>query len=172
VTVIRSSLPFPLLVLALAGVLAACGDAAERDARRAGEPAVASSEVAQQYAPALDVDLERMTRMESGLHIEDVEEGAGEEAEPGRVVVVHYTGWLPDGTQFDTSRQPDRGPFDFALGAGHVIEGWDQGVQGMRVGGKRRLVIPPSMAYGTSGAGGVIPPNATLVFDVELLEVR
>jgi FKBP-type peptidyl-prolyl cis-trans isomerase FkpA len=170
--VTRSSLSFPLLVLTLTGALAACGNAAERDAGGAGQPAAASSDVAQQYAPALDVDLGRMPRLDSGLHIEDVEEGTGEEAEPGRVVVVHYTGWLPDGTQFDTSRQPDRGPFDFALGAGHVIDGWDEGVQGMRVGGRRRLVIPPNLAYGTSGAGGVIPPNATLVFDVQLLEVR
>ena len=104
--------------------------------------------------------------------------GAGALAESGKAVVVHYTGWLFDATapdnkgrKFDSSR--DRGdPFNFNLGAGQVIAGWDQGVAGMRVGGQRTLTIPPELGYGARGAGGVIPPNATLVFDVELLEVR
>ena len=107
----------------------------------------------------------------------DVTLGAGEAATTGRPVAVHYTGWLFDaaapenkGRKFDSSR--DRGdPFRFPLGAGHVIAGWDQGVVGMKVGGHRRLVLPPELGYGALGAGGVIPPNATLVFDVELLEV-
>jgi FKBP-type peptidyl-prolyl cis-trans isomerase FkpA len=107
----------------------------------------------------------------------DVVVGTGEEARPG-MVKVHYTGWLHDasrpdgrGRKFDSS--VDRGqPFDFRLGAGQVIRGWDEGVAGMKVGGKRTLVIPPEMAYGARGAGEVIPPNATLVFDVELLGVR
>ena len=113
-----------------------------------------------------------------GMKMTDVKEGTGAEAVNGKTVVVHYTGWLYDeaapdhkGKKFDSSR--DRGdPFDFPLGAGHVIKGWDQGVAGMKVGGQRTLVIPPEMGYGARGAGGVIPPNATLLFDVELLGVK
>jgi FKBP-type peptidyl-prolyl cis-trans isomerase FkpA len=97
--------------------------------------------------------------------------GTGEEANAGESVVVHYTGWLPDGTKFDSSRDRNE-PFEFALGAGAVIAGWDEGVAGMKVGGRRKLVIPPTLGYGAQGSGDVIPPNATLVFDVELLEVR
>jgi len=112
------------------------------------------------------------------LQISDTAVGTGAEAVKGKTVVVHYTGWLYDpaapnskGKKFDSSL--DRGsPFTFPLGAGRVIKGWDEGVAGMRVGGKRTLVIPPAMAYGSRGAGGVIPPDATLLFDVELLGVR
>lgn len=104
------------------------------------------------------------------LQIEEFTVGQGEEAQPGDLVTVHYDGWLTDGTPFDSSRQRDQ-PFQFVLGQGQVIEGWDEGVQGMRVGGLRRLIIPPDMAYGDQGAGRVIPPGATLVFDVELLDV-
>jgi FKBP-type peptidyl-prolyl cis-trans isomerase len=108
----------------------------------------------------------------------DIKPGEGAEANAGHEVSVHYTGWLYDedaeghkGSKFDSSR--DRGmPFEFPLGAGHVIKGWDQGVEGMKVGGQRTLVIPANLGYGARGAGGVIPPNATLVFDVELLGVR
>jgi FKBP-type peptidyl-prolyl cis-trans isomerase len=120
------------------------------------------------FAPAVDVSLDRMTRLPSGLYIEDVRVGGGEEAMPGQTVVVHYTGWLPDGTEFDSSRTRNE-PFVFNLGTGEVIAGWDEGVAGMRTGGRRKLVIPPALAYGEGGAGGVIPPNATLVFDVEFL---
>ena len=106
-----------------------------------------------------------------GLQIEDMTEGSGAEATQGSTVFVHYTGWLTNGTKFDSSK--DRGkPFTFGLGRGQVIAGWDQGVAGMRVGGTRKLTIPPELGYGAAGAGGVIPPHATLIFEVELLEIR
>lgn len=107
----------------------------------------------------------------SGLQYTDLTVGSGEPARQGATVFVHYTGWLLDGTKFDSS--VDRGtPFSFVLSQGSVISGWDEGVATMRVGGKRELVIPPNLAYGDRGAGGVIPPGATLKFEVELLEVR
>jgi len=108
---------------------------------------------------------------DSGLKYEEVLEGDGDMAEAGKQVSVHYTGWLLDGDKFDSSKDRNS-PFDFALGAGQVIRGWDEGVQGMKVGGTRKLTIPPELGYGSAGAGGVIPPNATLVFEVELLEVN
>jgi FKBP-type peptidyl-prolyl cis-trans isomerase FkpA len=108
------------------------------------------------------------TTTASGLIIEELKVGTGAEAAAGQHVSVHYTGWLTDGTKFDSSK--DRGdPFEFPLGAGHVIRGWDEGVQGMKVGGSRKLTIPADLGYGACGAGGVIPPNATLVFEVDLL---
>ncbi|MCP9928701.1 FKBP-type peptidyl-prolyl cis-trans isomerase [Cyanobium sp. CH-040] len=111
---------------------------------------------------------ERVT--ESGLRITDLTPGDGPEAKAGQTVVVNYRGTLENGREFDSSY--GRGPFSFPLGAGRVIRGWDEGVAGMQVGGKRKLVIPPDLAYGERGAGGVIPPNATLIFEVELLEIR
>jgi FKBP-type peptidyl-prolyl cis-trans isomerase FkpA len=110
------------------------------------------------------------TTTPSGLIIEDLNVGEGESAASGRNVTVHYTGWLTDGKKFDSSKDRNS-PFEFPLGAGHVIKGWDEGVQGMKVGGMRKLTIPPALGYGSRGAGGVIPPDATLVFEVELLEV-
>jgi FKBP-type peptidyl-prolyl cis-trans isomerase len=107
----------------------------------------------------------------SGLKYRDQEVGTGEVAVAGKTASVHYTGWLENGKKFDSS--VDRGqPFSFPLGAGRVIKGWDEGVQGMKVGGKRKLTIPSDLGYGSRGAGGVIPPNATLIFDVELLGIR
>jgi len=106
----------------------------------------------------------------SGLIIEELVIGDGAVASAGRNATVHYTGWLTDGTKFDSSKDRND-PFEFGLGQHQVIAGWDEGVQGMKVGGKRKLTIPPALGYGTRGAGGVIPPNATLVFEVELLQV-
>ena len=107
---------------------------------------------------------------ESGLKYEDLVQGDGAEATAGKRVSVHYIGWLTDGSKFDSSVDRNS-PFQFSLGAGMVIRGWDEGVQGMKIGGKRKLTIPPELGYGERGAGGVIPPNATLIFDVELLEI-
>jgi len=115
----------------------------------------------------LEASPERVT--ESGLRITDLVVGEGPEAVAGQGVVVNYRGTLTDGREFDSSY--GRGPFRFPLGAGRVIRGWDEGVAGMKVGGKRKLVIPPDLGYGSRGAGGVIPPDATLIFEVELLEV-
>jgi len=109
--------------------------------------------------------------MQDGLKYTDEQVGTGAVATPGKTAVVHYTGWLLDGTKFDSSRDRNQ-PFSFPLGAGQVIKGWDEGVAGMKVGGKRTLIVPPALGYGARGAGGVIPPNATLKFDVELLDVR
>jgi peptidylprolyl isomerase len=112
-----------------------------------------------------------MTETASGLRYRDDGEGTGREARAGDRVVVHYTGTLENGTKFDSSRDRNK-PFEFHLGTGTVIRGWDEGVAGMKVGGRRTLVIPPQLGYGARGAGNVIPPNATLNFDVELLEIR
>ena len=110
--------------------------------------------------------------MENGLVIEDVVVGDGTEAQDYNKVVVNYTGTLEDGSIFDSSLKPGRTPFTFTLGAGSVIKGWDLGVKGMKVGGKRKLTIPSDLGYGDNGAGNVIPPGATLIFEVELLEVE
>ena len=106
----------------------------------------------------------------SGLTIEDTVVGEGAAAASGRDVTVHYAGWLADGTQFDSSKEK-RDPFEFTLGKSEVMAGWEEGLNGMRVGGTRKLVVPPQLAYGEAGAGDTIPPNATLTFEVELLSV-
>jgi FKBP-type peptidyl-prolyl cis-trans isomerase len=149
--------------------LAACGPGPGDDGDTADTTAETSGATA-----ASSATLET-TVTDSGLIINEISAGDGDVAAAGQTAVVHYTGWLHDpaaesarGDKFDSSR--DRGqPFSFPLGAGRVIRGWDEGVAGMQVGGRRELVIPPELGYGARGAGGAIPPNATLVFDVELL---
>jgi peptidylprolyl isomerase len=149
-----------VLVVAVAAFFAVRAFApkpASTPAASAGSPGAASS------AP--------MTKTASGLQYQDMTAGSGPAAKSGDKVSVHYTGWLENGTKFDSS--VDRGqPFNFTLGAGQVIPGWDEGVAGMQVGGKRKLIIPAALGYGSQGAGGVIPPNATLIFDVELLGIN
>ena len=128
--------------------------------------------------PAAPMSSSKLSATVTELQKIDTKQGTGAEASAGKPVLVHYTGWLYDpaapdgkGAKFDSSR--DRGvPFGFFLGGGRVIKGWDQGVVGMKVGGQRRLIIPPQLGYGERGAGGVIPPNATLMFDVELVDVK
>lgn len=142
-------------------VLFACGGKGDRD--RDGKLVG--------FSPSLGVDTTKMTKTPSGLRYQDLAVGEGAEATAGKTVSVHYTGWLPNGEKFDSSRDRDQ-PFGFTLGAGQVIAGWDEGVAGMKVGGRRKLVIPPDLGYGTAGAPPDIPPGATLVFDVELLNVR
>jgi peptidylprolyl isomerase len=144
--------------LLLLVALAACGRGSSDD--QAGAPA----------APAEVDDAEYVTTA-SGLRYYDLEVGDGPAPQPGQTAVVHYSGWLVDGTLFDSSLNRGQ-PFSFVLGAGRVIRGWDEGVATMRVGGRRQLVLPPELAYGERGAGGVIPPGATLIFEVELLEIR
>jgi FKBP-type peptidyl-prolyl cis-trans isomerase FkpA len=150
-----------LIIVLMAAGLIACSRSADRD----------SAPGKGGFSASLGVDTAAMTRTPSGLRYQEVTTGQGKEATPGRAVSVHYTGWLPNGEKFDSSRDRSQ-PFGFTLGAGEVIAGWDEGVAGMKVGGRRKLVIPPDLAYGTAGAPPDIPPGATLVFDVELLDVR
>jgi FKBP-type peptidyl-prolyl cis-trans isomerase FkpA len=157
-------------------LLAACAKK-EEQAASATDSTQASEALAQESTATSDA-AGAPAPQPMGLVITDLKAGTGPAIEKGQQAVVHYTGWLysesaPDtkGTKFDSS--VDRGePFSFPLGGGRVIRGWEEGVLGMQVGGQRRLIIPPDMAYGERGAGGVIPPNATLVFDVELLQIR
>jgi len=121
--------------------------------------------------PAAETKVNKMTTTDSGLKYVDVVVGKGASPTRGKQVKVHYTGTLENGTKFDSSVDR-RQPFSFIIGVGQVIKGWDEGVMGMKVGGKRKLVIPANLGYGARGAGGVIPPNATLLFDVELLDVQ
>jgi FKBP-type peptidyl-prolyl cis-trans isomerase FkpA len=132
---------------------------------------MAGSIACNRSAPAASATTATEVTMPDGLKYTDDAVGTGAEATAGKTVSVHYTGWLLDGTKFDSSRDRNQ-PFSFPLGGGRVIKGWDEGVAGMKVGGKRTLTIPPNLGYGAQGAGGVIPPNATLKFEVELLDVK
>lgn len=154
-----------LAAVALAGLaLAGCQEAGVDQSTLPPE-----HRVAEDYHASLRVDLEEMERRPTGLYVQDLVEGEGARADSGDIVTVHYTGWLPTGRTFDSSRDRDT-PFEVAIGYGRVIDGWDQGIAGMRVGGQRRLVIPPALGYGAQGRGP-IPGGSTLVFDVELLDV-
>jgi len=147
------------LVLCLGVLTSACANTEDAPATNKPAPVPATA------VPALPVA--EVTE----LKMEDIKVGTGAVAETGKSVTVHYTGWLTNGTKFDSSKDHGQ-PFTFHLGGGEVIKGWDQGVAGMQVGGVRKLTIPPNLGYGARGAGGVIPPNATLVFEVELLGVQ
>ncbi|MDC0712456.1 FKBP-type peptidyl-prolyl cis-trans isomerase [Stigmatella sp. ncwal1] len=133
------------------------------------DPPLPSGDPAQvTYVQSLGVDLGAMQRLDSGLYLQDKSAGTGAEAVRGRPVTVHYTGWLPNGTQFDSSR--GRNPFSFTPGRGDVIAGWEQGVPGMKVGGVRRLILPSALGYGDRSVGA-IPPRSVLIFDVELISI-
>jgi FKBP-type peptidyl-prolyl cis-trans isomerase len=161
----------PTYWLAALAIIALAGCQQGKSGEATPKPAApVTQETAQPAAPQAAAAKE--ITMPSGLKYQDLVVGSGALAEDGSQVEVHYTGWLTNGNKFDSS--VDRGqPFSFRIGAGEVIRGWDQGVKGMRVGGKRKLTIPSDLAYGAQGAGGgLIPPNSTLIFDVELLGVK
>jgi peptidylprolyl isomerase/FKBP-type peptidyl-prolyl cis-trans isomerase FkpA len=156
------------LVLALVVLATACSQSEAPKQEAASTPQSAADAVSPPPIAATPQPGATVTE----LKIEDSKVGTGAEAVTGKSVMVHYTGWLTNGTKFDSSKDRKE-PFSFQLGAGQVIKGWDQGVAGMKVGGVRKLTIPPDLGYGASGAGGgLIPPNSTLVFEVELLGVN
>lgn len=168
-------MPMPRAQFLLVLLATACGQGSSGggalDALRA--PALPELPVVPElvdYHPDLDITIAEMRMLTSGLLLQDDSVGVGDSLVAGQTAVVHYTGWLPDGTRFDTSRESGT-PFSFRVGAGEVIEAWDEGVIGMRVGGRRKLVIPPTIGYGAEGSGSV-PPNAIMVFEIELLEIR
>ncbi|MCX6641186.1 MAG: FKBP-type peptidyl-prolyl cis-trans isomerase [bacterium] len=165
----KKLIPF-LLVIAM--IVVGCNkkeEPADREARRAAR--AQKEQAAQPKSPETLTQGGEMITTASGLQYQELVAGSGVEAQAGKVASVHYTGWLTNGTKFDSSI--DRGhPFDFQVGVGQVIKGWDEGVQGMKVGGKRKLIIPPNLGYGDNGAGTLIPPGATLIFEVELLDVK
>ena len=146
-----------LLLLVAAIAIPACSQKEAQVASEEKKPAATTSA--------------NLVKTPSGLAYEDLVAGSGNTPAPGKQVTVHYTGWLENGTKFDSSVDRNE-PFTFTIGAGQVIPGWDEGVMTMKIGGKRRLVIPPQLGYGAAGAGGVIPPNATLIFEVILLDVK
>jgi FKBP-type peptidyl-prolyl cis-trans isomerase FkpA len=156
---LAAQLGIPTLALAL--LLAGCASGGPRDGTGTEQLT---------FAPSLAVDPARMIRTASGLYYEELRLGEGKEAGGGDRVAVHYAGWLPDGSLFD-STVPPADPVRFTLGRGEVIRGWEEGVMGMRAGGVRKLVVPPNLAYGSRGLPGAVPRNATLVFQIELAEV-
>ena len=167
-----SRLAAGLAVVVAMVALAGCSRGQGAELSNGAAPALETSGQPEdlRYAPDLQVDLSQMTRTASGLFYRDILVGRGNVASSGQRVRVAYSGWLADGSLFDQS--PDGRPYGFILGRGQVIRGWDEGVSGMRVGGRRLLVIPPTLAYGRMSPGAGIPPNATLVFDVRLTQVQ
>lgn len=159
--------PLRTLILPLALTLTACGGDENGPVEvELQDPALIS------YASSLGVDLSMMDPQSSGLYIRDLQEGEGDPTVAGDVMVVHYSGWVNDGTLFDSSRNPGRDPFIVTVGAGQVIAGWEEGLLGMRVGGVRQLVIPPQLAYGAQSPSPLIPAGSVLIFEIELLEVN
>lgn len=163
---------YPIAIVLVVGIACQRGDAPAPPPADPLTQAVAAAESPEglQYAPDLKVNITEMAKTQSGLLWQDLTVGSGDSVMAGQTASVTYTGWLPDGSKFDSN--VGRSPFEFRVGAGEVIQGWDEGVAGMKVGGKRKLVIPGHLGYGAQGAPGVIPPNATLVFDVELLAIK
>lgn len=170
-------------ILISVGVMLVCGlvlvlaqfsgqpNSAIADELTQNQPGIATVSVNNNLIASNTMSDENVVTTESGLKYIDLKEGTGATPTTGDTVVVHYTGTLENGKKFDSSRDR-RQPFDFQLGQGQVIKGWDEGISTMKVGGRRQLIIPPELGYGTRGAGGVIPPNATLIFDVELLDIE
>ncbi len=166
-----------LLAAATAIALAACGekpkvdapaDAATPPAPAVNAVAAAADPATTTFAPSLDIDLSKFTKTANGLYYRDLVTGSGTRADSGKALSVHYTGYLPDGTMFETSTTA--APIGFTLGIGQVVQGWDQGIPGMKVGGKRQLVIPSALGYGDAGSGK-IPGGAVMIFTVELMSV-
>jgi peptidylprolyl isomerase len=159
--------------VALLALAAACTSDRPGGAPAAEEQAPAQPRDAvtiETYADSLNVDFALMQRDSNGLYIQDIRQGEGEPVQAGQKVKMDYTGWLPSGRRFDSSE--GKKPYEFTVGRGEVIRGWDVGVLGMKVGGQRRIIVPPRMAYGDEGMGGVIPPSAVLVFDLELVSIE